>query len=287
MKKIIPIIIVLFAISINAHTQDLIIKKNGDELTVKVIKITETEIEYRRSDQGDSGPVYSIKKAEVLLIKYANGTKDVFNSSASSPTSPPPAPAPPLEESGNTVIESNPNQESLKFSILTNYGMYGVFGLDARLSYKKWGFYTSLRGNKAYFGNNGPHYRLQYANYMVDNNNFYVNDYSWTGNSDYRRGSFMFGTQYRLKKWNRQDGLHLFVGMGSGMANYIYEYDISNLNTNQWVIDETTSKEGLDIEFGLFINSGFGAISIGYCILPGGMDYGYASLGGGIAFGSK
>lgn len=56
---------------------DEIILKNGDELRVKVIEIAETIIKYRRCDNLN-GPIYSIPKADVFLIKYPNGTRDVF-----------------------------------------------------------------------------------------------------------------------------------------------------------------------------------------------------------------
>lgn len=56
---------------------DEIILKNGDELKGKVVEITETVIKYRRCNNL-TGPIYSIPKADVFLIKYPNGTRDVF-----------------------------------------------------------------------------------------------------------------------------------------------------------------------------------------------------------------
>ena len=75
-----------------AHAQDLLTKRNGDEVPVKVVEITPTEVKYRRTDNPD-GPLISIYKADVFLIRYANGTKEVFNSSAvvPGPASPPAA----------------------------------------------------------------------------------------------------------------------------------------------------------------------------------------------------
>ena len=75
-----------------AHAQDLLTKRNGDEVPVKVVEITPTEVKYRRTDNPD-GPLISIYKADVFLIRYANGTKEVFNSSAvvPAPASPPAA----------------------------------------------------------------------------------------------------------------------------------------------------------------------------------------------------
>lgn len=56
---------------------DEIIFKDGRELKGKVTEITQTEIKYRKCDMPD-GPVYVVKKTEVFMIRYANGSKDVF-----------------------------------------------------------------------------------------------------------------------------------------------------------------------------------------------------------------
>ncbi|PWH84988.1 hypothetical protein [Brumimicrobium oceani] len=57
---------------------DVLYKKNGDELRLKVLEIDETRIKYKKCDNLN-GPIYSIGISEVFMIKYANGTKDVFN----------------------------------------------------------------------------------------------------------------------------------------------------------------------------------------------------------------
>lgn len=53
-------------------------KRNGDELQVKVQEINLNEIKYKRYDNLE-GPLISVSKAEVFMIKYENGTKEVFN----------------------------------------------------------------------------------------------------------------------------------------------------------------------------------------------------------------
>ncbi|GAA4440005.1 hypothetical protein GCM10023188_36780 [Pontibacter saemangeumensis] len=59
------------------QAQDVLTKRNGDELQVKVQEITPAEIKYKRYDTLE-GPLISISKAEVFMIKYENGTKEVF-----------------------------------------------------------------------------------------------------------------------------------------------------------------------------------------------------------------
>jgi hypothetical protein len=64
-----------------AHGQDIIVQKNGDEIKAKVEQVLDSEIKYRKFDNL-SGPLYSIKKAEVFMIRYENGSKDVFGDQA-------------------------------------------------------------------------------------------------------------------------------------------------------------------------------------------------------------
>ncbi len=56
----------------------MITKKTGEDITVKVLEVTTSEIKYKKFDNLD-GPTFSILKSEVLIIRYKNGTKDVFN----------------------------------------------------------------------------------------------------------------------------------------------------------------------------------------------------------------
>jgi len=69
-----------------ARAQDLLTKRNGDEVPVKVVEITPTEVKYRRTDNPD-GPLISVYKADVFMIRYANGVKEVLNSPAAAASS--------------------------------------------------------------------------------------------------------------------------------------------------------------------------------------------------------
>jgi hypothetical protein len=62
---------------LKAYGQDIIVKKSGDEIKSKVEQVLDTEIKYRKADNL-TGPLYSISKSEVFMIRYANGTKDMF-----------------------------------------------------------------------------------------------------------------------------------------------------------------------------------------------------------------
>lgn len=58
---------------------DKIILRNGDEFLVKVLEITPNDVKYKKCDSPD-GPLYVAKKADVFMITYANGTKELFKS---------------------------------------------------------------------------------------------------------------------------------------------------------------------------------------------------------------
>lgn len=75
MKRLLTALLAL--VSLSAFAQDIIICRNGDEISSKVLKISKTEIEYKKWANQD-GPTYTLEKAEVFMIKYQNGEKDVF-----------------------------------------------------------------------------------------------------------------------------------------------------------------------------------------------------------------
>ncbi|QHL86600.1 hypothetical protein GU926_03750 [Nibribacter ruber] len=65
-----------------AWAQDLIVKRNGEEISAKILEITPDVIQYKRFDYQDS-PLISIAKKEVFMIKYANGSKEVITTTLS------------------------------------------------------------------------------------------------------------------------------------------------------------------------------------------------------------
>jgi len=59
-------------------SQDLITKKTSEDIQSKVLEVTSTEIKYKKFDNLD-GPIFTLLKSEVAMIRYENGTKDIFN----------------------------------------------------------------------------------------------------------------------------------------------------------------------------------------------------------------
>jgi len=57
--------------------QDIITLKNGNDIQAIVQEIGDSDIKYKKADN-PNGPSYSLKKSEIFMIRYANGSKDVF-----------------------------------------------------------------------------------------------------------------------------------------------------------------------------------------------------------------
>jgi hypothetical protein len=72
---------ILISLTSIGFSQDVIFLKNGDEIKSKVLEVTTDEVKYKKWENID-GPSYSSLKSDVFMIKYLNGTKDVFTSNS-------------------------------------------------------------------------------------------------------------------------------------------------------------------------------------------------------------
>ena len=68
---------ILFVAS--ASAQDLLVKRNGEQMRVKVLKITKKKVEFVR--QGTTLPVYNLPISDISYIEYPMGDRDVFDQS--------------------------------------------------------------------------------------------------------------------------------------------------------------------------------------------------------------
>lgn len=82
MKKELCFITLVFWNTYNVSAQDILTKRNGDEIEVKVLKISDSEVEYKKWSN-PNGPSYTVSKSDVFMIKYKNGEKDVFSDTPS------------------------------------------------------------------------------------------------------------------------------------------------------------------------------------------------------------
>jgi hypothetical protein len=78
MKKLIIVILFLIGMLNHASGQDIITLKNGEEIKSKVIDNGSNVIRYVKFES-QSGPIFALEKTDIFMIKYENGTKDVFD----------------------------------------------------------------------------------------------------------------------------------------------------------------------------------------------------------------
>lgn len=86
-----------------AFAQDMIVKRNAEEIIAKVLSVSTTEVEYRKFDNPE-GPIYKLPIVEIFYIKYQNGTKDVFNDA--------PAQNPKLATGPGPVVQQGDQQQT-------------------------------------------------------------------------------------------------------------------------------------------------------------------------------
>ena len=77
MKKFITILAVICYGNV-LLAQDLIILKSSEEIKAVVQEIGLNDVKYKKYEN-PNGPTYTLLKANIFMIKYENGNKDVFN----------------------------------------------------------------------------------------------------------------------------------------------------------------------------------------------------------------
>lgn len=75
-KYVLLLVIIITALCNSLSAQDLIIKKNNEQLKVKVIEIGTKEIKFRLFDSPD-GPIITLNKSDIKTIKIGGGKNDV------------------------------------------------------------------------------------------------------------------------------------------------------------------------------------------------------------------
>ena len=78
MKRFIYVLATMVISMGAANAQDLITKKNGEDVKAKVLEVTTNEVKYKLYDE-PNGVTYTVKKSELLMIRYESGRNEVFN----------------------------------------------------------------------------------------------------------------------------------------------------------------------------------------------------------------
>jgi len=77
MKKLL-ILFILVTANYIAKSQDVIIRNDKTEIKSKVTEITDTDVKYKKIERLD-GPTYTIKKVDIFMIIYKDGTKEYMD----------------------------------------------------------------------------------------------------------------------------------------------------------------------------------------------------------------
>jgi hypothetical protein len=133
--------------------QDVMVKYDGTEISSVVTEITDSEIKYKMPNRSVG---YTISKSEVFMIKYANGTKDVFTKEETAPKNNPEQaytyPYPPVNRTyaaGDYFDEGG--IQGIVFYVTDN-GRHGLIvslqELDANLSSRGFWYHYTIHGNE-------------------------------------------------------------------------------------------------------------------------------------------
>jgi hypothetical protein len=73
------LLFILFICSSNiTKAQDTLSMRSGENILVKVIEVGTAEVKYKKLDNLN-GPVFSMLKSDLLMIKYENGTSEDYS----------------------------------------------------------------------------------------------------------------------------------------------------------------------------------------------------------------
>lgn len=79
MKKFLLLSMAILLCVVSANAQDVLTKHNGEDLNVIIKEIDGKNVKYVLFSE-PNGVVYTISKSEVLIIRYASGRNEIFNS---------------------------------------------------------------------------------------------------------------------------------------------------------------------------------------------------------------
>jgi hypothetical protein len=139
--------------------QDIIILESGDEIKTKVQEIGTDNVKYKKYDN-PSGPIYTLMKSDIFMIKYENGDKDVFKeteSKAAATVAPDRARKDTLRVDndfwGAIIVDESGNKlsENKVRSIISNVpGALEVFNSGSKLRRTGWSFIGCTMTNLVY-----------------------------------------------------------------------------------------------------------------------------------------
>lgn len=77
MKRFLTILLLIMLSAAAAKAQDIVVLRNGSQITAKVLEVNDLNVKYIRSDNPE-GPTYILRVSEISRIVYKNGQVDEF-----------------------------------------------------------------------------------------------------------------------------------------------------------------------------------------------------------------
>lgn len=74
---VIPVAFFIVSANTDCISQDIITTKSGEDILAKVLEVNPSEIKYKKYGN-DESPLYTILKSDLVMIRYDDGTKDIF-----------------------------------------------------------------------------------------------------------------------------------------------------------------------------------------------------------------
>jgi hypothetical protein len=124
LKTVLLLVMVTLAYAAG-YAQDVIIFKDGEEVVAKVMEITPDLVKYKTFSNLE-GPLISVERTKVFMIKYENGTKEVLGEEEDKPSDPEPEIKEDTNQTGPTVTYSRVRYERKE----VDNGIYNLIKLN-------------------------------------------------------------------------------------------------------------------------------------------------------------
>lgn len=171
MKKILFAAIVFLCFSALAKAQDVITRTDGTDIKAKVTDILPDVVKYKKFNYLD-GPVFTIRKSDILIIRYENGTNEVFAGQSSAAASQPQRP-----QSVQPVALPDARKFSEGVTVIS--GDPGVLRKSAK-GYAAFDYSQTIVGGKPlaqFLHDNGPEYERDWPKESDSANQYFPNYY--------------------------------------------------------------------------------------------------------------
>ncbi len=218
--KQINIILLTLCMSTGLFAQDIIVEKNGNEIESKILEVGLSIVKYKKFDNLN-GPTFEILKSQIFMIKYENGTKDVFNKIDQKKEDKPKASNLVEDDSRDRTLAFTSNHRSTSIA----YGVGALIGGITRFD----GYESSKVIGPLMFGFDralSEKFSIAFRPAAM----YYTTKSSYNGMSIYEASLFFGGVQLRIDfHFGTTDKLDPYVGLGGGVGYFFGGDDVAGL----------------------------------------------------------